>query len=434
MNLILFTEKNSSRLHYAATEIAVRLGLNLELITTDQEEFKSKSGVKINYSNLIISDSFQILPIGLLFEESINKKNIDWFEFENTSVFFKTPSHDLPFDIFSCVFFFLSRYEEYYTYSPDIHGRFSAKNSVLLERNLFEKPLVEIYCIILKQKLMSRFPNANFNERTFSALFTFDIDNAWAYKNKSNAINILSSIKDFINGNRKNIRLRKKVLKDEVKDPYDTYDYIFDRIKSEKLKSVFFFLLGDRSKYDKNISWNRPELQKLINQSSFVSSIGIHPSYASYQNKERVKLEINRLKSISQKSILNSRQHFLKFNLPESFLIIDELGIESEYSMGFADKAGFRASTCLPFNFFNLKTNTSHYLKCIPLTVMDGTLNEYESLSVEQAKDKSFQLINEIKTVKGIFVTLWHNETLNDMGKWKDWRSVFEYQVLLAKN
>ena len=84
MNLILFTEKINSRLHYAAKEIAVRIGLNLELITTDQEEFKSKNGVKINYSNHVIPDSFQILPTGLLSEKSISNKNIDWFEFEKS--------------------------------------------------------------------------------------------------------------------------------------------------------------------------------------------------------------------------------------------------------------------------------------------------------------------------------------------------------------
>jgi len=34
--------------------------------------------------------------------------------------------------------------------------------------------------------------------------------------------------------------------------------------------------------------------------------------------------------------------------------------------------------------------------------------------------------MNEVKKVGGTFVSIWHNETVNDLGEWKGYRDVFE--------
>jgi hypothetical protein len=41
-------------------------------------------------------------------------------------------------------------------------------------------------------------------------------------------------------------------------------------------------------------------------------------------------------------------------------------------------------------------------------------------------------LIDEVKAVKGTFISLWHNDTLNDRGMWQGWRSVYEEMVKYA--
>ena len=50
-------------------------------------------------------------------------------------------------------------------------------------------------------------------------------------------------------------------------------------------------------------------------------------------------------------------------------------------------------------------------------------------LNIEEAKNITSQIINEIKSVNGTFISLWHNETLSETGIWKGWRSVFEYTL-----
>jgi hypothetical protein len=35
-------------------------------------------------------------------------------------------------------------------------------------------------------------------------------------------------------------------------------------------------------------------------------------------------------------------------------------------------------------------------------------------------------MIDEVRSVNGTFVTLWHNHTVNDKDEWKGWRKVYE--------
>ena len=43
-------------------------------------------------------------------------------------------------------------------------------------------------------------------------------------------------------------------------------------------------------------------------------------------------------------------------------------------------------------------------------------------------------MIQTIRSVHGEFVSLWHNESLGDTGRWKGWREVYEEMVKLASS
>jgi hypothetical protein len=53
-------------------------------------------------------------------------------------------------------------------------------------------------------------------------------------------------------------------------------------------------------------------------------------------------------------------------------------------------------------------------------------LRNYLKLSPEEAFKETEMLMNEVKKVGGTFVSIWHNETVNDSGEWKGYREVFE--------
>ena len=44
------------------------------------------------------------------------------------------------------------------------------------------------------------------------------------------------------------------------------------------------------------------------------------------------------------------------------------------------------------------------------------------------------QIINNIKIVNGNFISIWHNESLNDNGKWVNWKSVYEDMIKFINN
>lgn len=436
MILLIYAHKSSPRLAYIADELAVRLGFEKSEIITDKEMFAQRRGVKINYSVEKVAGCLQVLPHHLLYEKTICNQKIEWKLKDGVWYFFETsPTNEIPFDIFSLCFFHLCRYEEYLNPAFDQHGRFKSENAVLRQKGLIEIPVVEQYVRFLETELYRLFPEAKGQqEKQFRTIFTFDIDNAWAYKNKGVFFNLAASVKELFTGKFARLKDRFLVVLLGKKDPYDQYDYIEQKIKSDLPEVRFFFLLGDRGQFDKNLSWKNVSLQLLIRRLTGLGQTGIHPSYHSFKQVNKVKTEMERLKKITTDEVKISRQHFLRFQLPESYQILNELGINEEYSMGFADCPGFRAGTCFPFYFYDLAKEERQNMKIVPLTLMDGTLNEYLGLTVEEAKQKSEELLNVVKTYDGVFVALWHNETLSDQGKWKDWRIVFEYQLFLARN
>jgi hypothetical protein len=210
-----------------------------------------------------------------------------------------------------------------------------------------------------------------------------------------------------------------------MKDPYDTFDEMEKIHSGRGLQPIIFFLTSGYGRYDKSISPQNEIFRKLVGQTMKFGSPGIHPSYRSAGNPKMLQKEIRRLSSIAGTGILDSRQHYLKFNLPESYRLYLEAGIRQEYSMGFASRCGFRAGTSKPFNFYDLEKETETPLKVIPFQVMDRTLKDYMKLSPESALQKIRKLSDAVRLVKGTFVTIWHNDAFSDQGEWQGWKEIY---------
>jgi hypothetical protein len=217
-------------------------------------------------------------------------------------------------------------------------------------------------------------------------------------------------------------------LSGKAVDPYDTYDYLDSVFKRNEEKVIFFFLLGDYAKFDKNVSHENKSFQKLIQKISQKYDIGIHPSFAGFIHgcHGKVIREGGRLKKITGKEISKSRQHYLNLKFPKTYQNLVKAGIREDYTMGFADSTGFRAGICTPFNFYDLQNEAITNLLIVPFQLMDGTLLHYLALSPKEAINETELLMKEVRKVGGIFVSIWHNETVNDLDEWKGYREVFE--------
>ncbi|MCK4664322.1 MAG: polysaccharide deacetylase family protein [Bacteroidales bacterium] len=433
--ILIYSQNTSARLEFICKLIFFDiLGIQYK-ITTNTIEFLDYNNAKINYSNTDFDDAVEIKPHHLLFEKGINRQNITVTLWNDLPVFFQKPSvSELPFDIFAASFYLVSRYEEYLTFIPDIHNRFSAKQSLAYKNGFLEKPIVNQWVMLLKNILEQKFPEIKFPEKKYNFISTIDVDNAYAYLNKgflrTFAATFLSILKFNFNDNVR----RYKVLLKKSNDPFNTFNYIRNIHDKYNIKPVYFFLVGKYGKYDKNISVKNSNFQKLIKDLSVKFEIGIHPSYNSNKDIEILKNEKNNLSEIINKEIKKSRNHFLKICFPSTYQNLLKSGITEEHSMAYASCVGFRASICTPFKFYDLALEKETELTVYPFAIMDATLKYYLKYDINDAIDKTSEIINEIKKVNGTFISLWHNESLSEIREWKNWKKVFEKMIQLAIN
>jgi hypothetical protein len=392
--LLIYLPVTSSRCEYIfALIFKNELGLEYR-VTTDLLIFEAHQEEKINYSLTRNNDEFFIQASPLLFENFVKKTDVIVEEKYQTKVLFPNDAPcDMGFDIFSAIFFMVSRYEEYLPFTPDKHGRFKATNTLAYKNNFLQIPVVDDWINLFKSILQKKFPALKLLPSRFKAIVTYDIDVAYKFKGRSLKRSTSSTVKDLLTFNFKNIYSRIQTLNNNQEDPWDVYDYLQKTIVRNNLASVFFFLLGDASIHDRNLNYKNPLLKKLIDTIKSFSEIGIHPSYKTSLFPKKILSEKKRLEKLSGKIINKSRQHFLKFILPETYNSLIEAGITEDYSMAFSGLPGFRAGTSKPFYFYDIKNEKSTGLKIFPVTLMDGSFMNSKDSRPSQALQDIFNLI-----------------------------------------
>jgi len=422
--LLIYTPRVTNRIKYTFNLIFKSiLGIEYEL-TTDPDSFKLFEGAKISYSFKNITDELFFQSSSLLFDTGINKEALTVSLSKNES--------DLPTDPFALCFLLTTRYEEYLPFTGDRYGRFSATQSIAFKNNFLQKPVVNIWAKKIKQLISTHFPDFTFPEKKYSFTSTIDIDNAYAYLGKGFTRTIGGFARSLAKTDWADFLKRKNVLSEKEKDPYDTFDFQKEMHKRYDLKPIYFFLLGDWAQNDKNLLHTNARMQSLIKNISKNTETGIHPSFASNEHPEKVKIEKERLEIIQHSHVTKSRQHFLKLRFPHTYRNLILVGITDDYTMGFADEIGFRAGICTSYKWYNLEKEEETDLSIHPFAVMDGTLNNYMKLSPEESIVKIQHVVNEVKNVNGEFISIWHNETLSDWRDWKGWKQVYEEMIKLA--
>ena len=428
----LFVTEQTPRIEYTADLIFKQLLNNSIQLFTNVEEFNQQKGIKINYSELKEVDGEQILPASLLFETSVIEREIEVDTWNDLPILFKNNAEFFPFDIFAATFYLVSRYEEYMPGKKDHHGRYRAKSSIAYKNQFLDRPIVNIWSYKFAEAISTKFAAFEWQKPTFQYQPTIDIDNAYAFKYKGLIRNTGSALRDLKSKNWHAITSRIKVLLRLETDPYDTYRFIENVMKKHQLKPIFFILLNNKGGHDHSLGPNNLRYKKLIKQLNKLGKVGIHPSYQSNKDAKQLKQEIDKLKSILQRPVTMSRQHYLKFALPTTYRKLAELGITEEYSMGYAEEPGFRAGISIPFNFFDIVLNTKTNLVVHPFMIMDGTLRNYLKLSTQESEKQLKQLLSQTKETGGTFISIWHNESLSNRGHWKNWQKVYLEMTKIA--
>lgn len=412
---IIYAEQPSQRLSYTC-EFIFNHVLKVDFqITHDLGSWQNSEHYKISYSTKPAGDVFQILPHALLFEKNISGiKPVPFFK-NNQIYFYENNNGDLHFDVFAAAFYFISRYEEWQPFKRDRHNRFEVTQSILYSRNFHLKPVADTWVYELKSALEKKHPGLVFPALNYKVMSTIDVDNLYAFKAKGFLRTIGAGIKDLIRFDFENLSQRAKVLAGSKKDPFDVYEDISRFCKELNFPLIFFFLFKNGTKYDRTVNPQSPAFKKAFSALKQHNAFaGIHPSYDSAFRNNMLKNEVSLLSEKSGERIIMSRQHFLRFDIRTTPMLLMQQGIIADFTMGYASSPGFRAGTSHPFFYYNFNTEAKEELLFVPFCAMDGAYFVYDKADPETALQSLYNLAFEIKKVNGLFVTVFHERTFSN--------------------
>src|SRR5579872_1100854 len=378
-------------------------------ITDDLGEFNATRGPRINYSHVSIVPAFSISPAGLLSESGITPRVITCFEANGRKAFFPAEG-DFPFDIFSAAFYLLSRYEEYLPHEKDEYGRFSHTGSLAWREGFLDTPLVNYWLMDLRDALARRYPQLSFRYPTFKFIPTYDIDSAFSYLYKGWWRNLGGALRSMMKGHWEAVSERISVLEGRRPDPFDAYEWMDSLHLYCRLRPYYFFLVAARRKgVDKNLPLSSPGFQELIQYHAAGYRLGVHPSWQSGDHENLLREEVEWLEVISGQPITRSRQHYIRFTLPQTYRLLLKHRIDQDFSMGYGTINGFRASVAASFYWYDLEKEETTALRIFPFCFMDANAFYEQGYTAAQAMQQLMDYYRHIHKVNGLMVTIWHN-------------------------
>jgi len=349
---------------------------------------------------------------------------------EETPILFGEPTEEmvedtlvLHADIVAGTYFLISRYEE--TVRRDVrdaHRRFPGKESLPYRAGFIDRPIIEEWGAMLRRKLREMGVEANDPPCKINKVYlTHDVDQLAHYRN----------IRGMMGGILRGIR-RPKEAKQAIKsyfgglifDPWYTFPYLFKldtelhkKMGKEDCEMITFIRShNSKRKEDKPIvNLAHPDYKQLIRYIKRKKiAIGLHTSYEAGCNPTLIAEEKKRLEKFTRLKINYSRSHFLNNREPEDFEYHISSGITDDFSMGYADIAGFRLGTCRKVRWINPVEKKLTNLRLHHLTIMDVTLSEkkYMFMNAHEAFQYCKRLINTVRNAHGEISFLWHNNSV----------------------
>ncbi|MEM1001352.1 MAG: polysaccharide deacetylase family protein, partial [Bacteroidota bacterium] len=365
--LLVYTHRITTRLTYVFNHICKRV-LHIDVAYTSKvEDFIAHDSAKMSYAKQPLSGEIHIKSHDLLFEQGLSDLEIKVQDWDGTKGFFATndKSH-LPFDIFAASFYLLSRYEEYLPHVNDEYGRFMASESLAKQENFLHQPVVDIWANKLKSVLEKKFPDFCFPAKQYSVIPVIDVPVAFYFKYQGLLRTFSGFFRDLVRFRFYQLYQRILVISGFRRDPYDSFRWIINRQNMVKDKFQFFFLIGDYSTYDHNISVNKKSFVSLIKSVGDYCFVGLKASFFALEDMKILKKEKGRIESITNRDLRAVRNSYSKLNLPMTYRNLNDLEVREDYTMGYVNELGFRAGSCTPFQFYDLDYEIQTPLKVVP--------------------------------------------------------------------
>ncbi|MEK9613120.1 MAG: hypothetical protein VW080_04255 [Flavobacteriaceae bacterium] len=350
--------------------------------TTAVDNFVAHSGPKFSYTLKPLGNEFFIASHSLLFEQGVQTQTIEIEKWNSVPVFFKTDSQNqIPYDIFAASFFLLTRYEEALPHLKTKDGFFDPSQSLAAQNGFMKLPLVDLWTKELNKVLTDTFPAIHsLMEVQPKKDLLIEVTLPFRYKYRSPLIVLedffrsLWTFKIFSLFQQIGVLLRLK------RDPYESFSQWNNLFASATIKPKVFFLFSNSSAYESTVSIFNLPFQRIVKRVGDFFSMGLLVSMRSQIKPQSfLNQEKNNFQMISHRPVnfVRMSQGIKDVSVVYSDLVEQEF--RSDYSMGYPNTLGFRASTATPFNFYNLSNEFQLPLKVYPVFATEKSLLGFNS-------------------------------------------------------
>jgi hypothetical protein len=328
-------------------------------------------------------------------------------------------------DIVAGAFFMLTRWEE--SVQPkltDQHGRALAETSTAYRHGFLHRPIVNEYAELLWNCLVALGITQPRRTLQYKVVPTHDVDNLLFWSNLPKTAWV--SLRRLLGSDRYNPYLQRgsrPPLADPSRatDPYNTYHTLMGWAEAAGTTAHFFFKATRHStRYDKAYALDDGFARNLIGEITRRGHVvGFHPGYATHLDPKLWREEYQRLQDVCPQPIRCGRQHFLRFDAPQTWELWEDFNMVWDSSCCYPYHAGFRAGICHSFPVFNVFTRQKIQLRERPLIAMETGffLNREELVDADNLSPEYFHrqwtaLRDTVRRYHGEFVFNWHNSSI----------------------
>lgn len=335
-------------------------------------------------------------------------------------------------DICGSAFYMLTRYEECVGTERDQKDRFLSHHSLAFREGFLNRPIINEYVELLWEMLITLWPGLTRAMRTSKFILSHDVDWPFYTVGKTHLQMLKEAVADTVK--RYSVDSAYKKAKamwftrsgNLSRDPFNTFRWIMDQSEKAGIRSAFYFITQETAKgLDGNYSMYDPEIQQLVREIyARGHEIGLHPSFYTYNDTNRIKEQFSILIDVMQANGIyqqawGGRQHYLRWKGPATWQFWEDAGLNYDSTLSYSDMPGFRCGVCYEYSVFNLETRQQLKLKERPLIVMEQTILHaaYMGLKRQEALELITYYYEQCKRFNGDFTLLWHNSQLVKSGE-----------------
>lgn len=146
--------------------------------------------------------------------------------------------------------------------------------------------------------------------------------------------------------------------------------------------------------------------------------VGLHQSFDAWESAAAMEMEKCRVERALGSVITHCRQHWLHFSFAKTWAAQHDAGLRFDSTLGFNDRAGFRASHALSVSPPPSAAQATLAIETVPMILMDSHVYDYAGVNRVGPEEAIKPWLDEVRAVRGIASVNWHPHTITPVYGW----------------